>query len=63
MGGGGGEGGGGLESLELEGGRGIHKTFTNPPPLRGEIPRGCPGFTTPQAVNSVFTRTIASAKS
>ena len=31
--------------------------------VRGEIPRGCPGFTTPQAVNSVFTRTIASAKS
>ena len=36
---------------------------TPPLPLRGEIPRGCPGLTTPQAVNSVFTRTIASAKS
>ena len=31
--------------------------------LRGEIPRGCPGLSTPQAVNSVFTRPLASAKS
>ena len=31
--------------------------------LRGEIPRGCPGIWTPQAVNSSFTRRIASAKS
>ena len=32
-------------------------------PMRGEIPRGCPGIWTPQAVNSSFTRRIASAKS
>ena len=40
-----------------------HEIQPRNPPLMGEIPRGCPGFTTPQAVNSVFTRTIASAKS
>ena len=46
----------------------VSRVATPPPPwygspLRGEIPRGCPGIWTPQAVNSSFTRRIASAKS